>query len=129
MRDWLRAGVTVYELWNMVLDPRGMNIDAQRPWPQNCPITIDAQTRALRYTPMFGAVGSFSKYVPPGSRMVETEGSFTDALAFLDPDGRIVVVLYNPKIEDVRISVRVRGDAYGVRMPARSFASLVVEAR
>jgi glucosylceramidase len=129
MRDWLRAGVTVYELWNMVLDPLGMSIDARKPWPQNCPITVDRQTRAVRYTPMFGAVGSFSKYVPPGSRMVETEGGFGDALAFLDPAGRIVVVLYNPKTEDVLVKVRVRGVVYGVDMPARSFASLVVEAR
>ena len=53
----------------------------------------------------------------------------TDAVAFLDPVGRIVVVLYNQKIEDVRISVRARGAVYGVDMPARSFASLVVDAR
>ncbi len=129
MRDWLRAGVTVYELWNMVLDPLGKNIDSQRPWSQNCPITIDAKSGAVRYTPMFHAVGSFSRYVPPGSRMVETEGGFTDALAFLDPAGRIVVVLYNQKIEAVRITVRVRGIVYGVDMPPRSFASLVVDAR
>jgi glucosylceramidase len=129
MRDWLRAGVTVYELWNIVLDPLGKSIDSQKPWPQNCPITIDAKTRAVRYTPMFSAVGSFSKFVPPGSRMVETEGSYSDALAFLDPTGRTVVVLYNPKIDTVRISVRVRGAVYGVDMPARSFASLVVDAR
>jgi glucosylceramidase len=129
MRDWLRAGATVYELWNMVLDPLGMNIDSQKPWPQNCPITVDAKTRTVRYTPMFGAVGSFSKFVPPGSRMVETEGSYTDALAFLDPTGRIVVVLYNPKIDAARISVRLRGAVYGVDMLARSFATLVVDAR
>ena len=66
MRDWLKAGVTVYELWNMVLDPLGKSIDARMPWPQNCPITVDPTTGAVRYTPMFGAVGSFSRYVPPG---------------------------------------------------------------
>jgi glucosylceramidase len=129
IRDWLRAGVSVYELWNMVLDSFGMNIDSRKPWPQNCPITVDAKTRKVRHTPMFGAVGSFSRYVPPGSSMVETEGSFTDALAFLDPAGRIVVVLHNRKIEAVRISIRVRGVVYGVDMPARSFATLVVDAR
>ena len=129
MRDWLRAGVTVYELWNMVLDPFGMSIDSEKPWPQNGPVTIDAKTRAVRYTPMFSAVGSFSKFVTPGSRMVETEGSYTDALAFLDPTGRIVVVLYNPKIDAARISVRVRGAVYGVDMPPRSFGTLLVEAR
>ncbi|MBN2370108.1 MAG: glucosylceramidase [Vicinamibacteria bacterium] len=129
IRDWLKAGVTVYELWNMVLDPFGKSIDADMPWPQNCPITVDAKTRAVRYTPMFRAVGSFSKFVPPGSKMVETEGSFENALAFLDSDGRIIIVLYNPKTAAERISVRARGATYGVEMPAQSFATIVLNAR
>jgi hypothetical protein len=61
--------------------------------------------------------------------MMETEGGVTDALAFLDPPGRIVAVLCNQRIDDVRISVRVRGAVYGVGMPAQSFASLVADAR
>jgi glucosylceramidase len=126
IRNWLKAGVTVYELWNLVLDPLGKNIDAEMPWPQNCPITVDEDMRAVRYTPMFYAVGSYSKFVPPGSRMVETEGSFTNALAFLDPVGRIVVVIYNQKTAAVRVNVRASGSLYGVYMPAQSFATLVL---
>jgi glucosylceramidase len=128
MRDWLKAGVTVYELWNMVLDPLGKSIDANMPWPQNCPITVDPRTGAVRYTPMFGAVGSFSKYVPPGSRRVVTEGGFGDVLAFLDPAGRIIVVLYNQKVAPLSVSVRARGATCVVDMPAQSFATLVLSA-
>jgi hypothetical protein len=77
---------TVYELWNMVLDPWGNSIDSKRPWPQNSPITVNPETREVRYTPMFGAIGSFAKFVRPGSRRVETEGTFTNALAFTGAD-------------------------------------------
>jgi glucosylceramidase len=128
MRDWLKAGVSVYTLWNMVLEPAGRNIDSQKPWPQNCPITVDPQTRQVRYTPMFGAVGSFAKFVPPGSKLVATEGNYADALAFTHPEGRIVTVLYNHKSIPAVLTVRIHGTVYGVAMPPLSFGTLVVEA-
>jgi glucosylceramidase len=128
IRDWLKAGAAVYELWNLALDPLGKNIDSERPWPQNCPVTVDPASRAVRYTPMFGAFGSFAKFVPPGSKMLVTEGCFDDALAFLDPSGRIVTELYNRKAVPVVVNIRVRGAVYGAAMPPQSFAALVVDA-
>ena len=125
IRDWLRAGVTVYELWNMVLDIWGKSIDARRPWPQNSAITVHPQTRAVRYTPMFGAIGSFARFVKPGSRMVETEGPFTDALAFADPNGAIVVVLHNATAVRTDVRVQIHGAVHLLELPPMSFATLV----
>jgi glucosylceramidase len=128
IREWLRAGATVYELWNLVLRPDGKSIDAKKPWPQNAMITVDPATRTVRYTPLFGAVGAFSKFVPPGSRMIETEGpaAEADAVAFVDPAGRVVVVLNNRKTDAVSARVQVRRAVYRVDLPPRSFATLVV---
>jgi glucosylceramidase len=128
IRDWLKAGVTVYELWNMVLKPDGMSIDSKKPWPQNSLITIDPVTHVVRYTPLFGAIGSFSRFVPPGSRMIETEGvsAEADVVAFIDPAGRYVIVLYNRKEAPVFVRVQVRCSVYAVNMPPQSFATLVV---
>jgi glucosylceramidase len=125
IRDWLKAGVTVYELWNMVLDPWGKSIDSKRPWPQNSAITVNPETRGVRYTPMFGAIGSFAKFVRPGSRRVETEGSFTNALAFTGADGRVVVVLHNTNAVRVDIRVRIRDAVHLVEMPPLSFTTVV----
>ena len=125
IRDWLKAGVTVYEFWNMVLDPWGKNIGSRLAWPQNSPITVHPETREVRYTPMFGAIGSFARFVRPGSRMVETEGTFTNALAFTDADGRVVVVLHNPNTARVNIRVGVRGAVYLVEMPPQSFTTVI----
>jgi glucosylceramidase len=126
-RDWLKAGVSVYDLWNLVLDPLGKNIDSKRPWPQNAAVTVDPGTKAVRYTPMFGAFGSFAKFLPPGSRLVETEGAMADAVAFTDPEGRIVLSLYNERDIPLTGQVRVRDVVYGVEMPPMSFATLVIE--
>jgi glucosylceramidase len=126
-RDWLKAGASVYDLWNLVLDPFGKNIDSKRPWPQNAAVTVDPETKAVRYTPMFGAFGSFAKFVPPGSRLVETEGAVADAVAFTDPAGRIVLSLYNERDVPYAIRVRARGSVHGLEMPPRSFATLVID--
>jgi len=125
IRDWLKAGVTVYELWNMVLDPWGKSIDSKHPWPQNSAITVNPETREVRYTPMFGAIGSFAKFVRPGSRMVETEGTFANALAFTEADGRVIVVLHNPNTVRTDIRVRIRSAIHLVEMPPLSFATVV----
>jgi glucosylceramidase len=125
IRDWLKAGVTVYELWNMVLDSSGKSIDSRRPWPQNSAITVNPETHEVRYTPMYGAVGSFAKFVKPGSRMVETEGTYTNALAFTGPDGRVVVALHNPNVVPGPVRVRIRGAVYQVELPPRSFATMI----
>jgi glucosylceramidase len=128
IRDWLKAGVTVYELWNIVLKPDGKSIDSKKPWPQNSLITVDPATRVVHYTPLFGAIGSFSKFVPPGSRMIETEGvsAEVDVVAFIDPAGRVVIVLYNRKEAPVSARVQVRRSVHIVNMPPQSFATLVV---
>ena len=73
---------------------------------------------------MFGAIGSFAKFVRPGSRMVETEGTFANALAFTDPDGRVVVVLHNHNATQEDIRVQIRGGVYLVEMPPQSFTTV-----
>ena len=112
----------------MVLKPDGKSIDAKRPWPQNSLITVDPATRVVRYTPLFGAIGSFSRFVSPGSRMIETEGvsAEADVVAFIDPVGRVVIVLYNRKEDPVSAKVQVCGSVHVVNMPPQSFATLVV---
>lgn len=128
IRDWLKAGVSVYELWNMVLEPDGKSIDSKNPWPQNSLITIDPATRAVRYTPLYGAIGSFSKFVPPSSHMIETEGisAEADVVAFIDLNGNVIVVLYNKKETSVTVTIQVRHTVHTVNLPPQSFATLVV---
>jgi glucosylceramidase len=127
IRDWLSAGVSAYDLWNLVLEPRGLSIDSARPWPQNCLITVDPATRTVRYTPLYGAIGSFSRFVPPGSRMAEIEGRApkADAVAFTDPAGRAVLALYNKKPTPASVNVQVRRKVFALELPPRSFGTLV----
>ena len=93
IRDWIKAGVNSYNAWNMVLDPLGKNLDSQRPWPQNALLLVNPETKELTLTPVYYVFRHLSEYVAPGATRIGTTGG--DALAFKNPDGSIVTILYN----------------------------------
>ena len=93
IRDWIRAGVTAYSAWNMVLDTVGVGIDTTRVWPQNALLTVDTAAKTLNVTPTYYVFRHLSQFVAPGAKVVAARGG--DALAFKNPDGSIVAVMYN----------------------------------
>src|SRR5262249_54062027 len=80
IRDWIRAGVTAYSAWNMVLDTVGVGIDSTRVWPQNALLTVDTATRTLNVTPAYHVFRHVSQFVATGAKVIAVHGG--DALAF-----------------------------------------------
>ncbi len=127
MKSYLSAGAESYMLWNIVLDQDGKNIDKIRRWPQNSGIVINTNTKAITYTPMFRAFEHFSRYIPAGSRYAVTKGPYAAALAFVTPDGSIVVELMNAASKKRTVTGSIDGKLYSVEMPPESFATLIVK--
>jgi glucosylceramidase len=120
--DWIRAGVTAYSAWNMVLDTVGVGIDSTRVWPQDALLTVDVATRTLNVTPAYYVFRHLSQFVATGAKVVATSGG--DALGFRNPDGTIVAVLYNagaPKM----MSVAAAGKTVAFAMPGDGWATVV----
>lgn len=121
--SWIRSGVNAYLAWNMVLDSVGMNMDVQRPWPQNALLAIDRDTRALTVTPAYHVFRHLSQFVEPGAHRLDTSGE-GDALAFENPDGAIVAVIFNPADAPRSVSLGVREATLRVDVPAHGWASV-----
>ncbi|WP_437716715.1 glycoside hydrolase family 30 beta sandwich domain-containing protein [Sorangium sp. So ce448] len=122
IRDWIKAGVNSYNAWNMVLDPVGKNIDSQRPWPQNALLNVKADTKELVLTPAYYVFRHVSQYVDPGAMRVNTTGG--DALAFKNPDGSIVTVIYNSGSSAKTTTLGVAGKKLQFRVPAGGWATV-----
>lgn len=122
IRDWIQAGVTSYSAWNMVLDTSGKNLDSQRPWPQNALLTVDTGTKTLNVTPAYHVFRHVSEYVDPGATRVGTTGG--DALAFKNPDGTIVTVLYNSGNAAKATTLGVAGKKLQFSIPAHGWATV-----
>jgi glucosylceramidase len=110
----------------MVLDTAGASIDTTRVWPQNALLTVDPATRTLNITPAYYVFRHISQFVVPGAKVTATSGG--DNLAFKNPDGSIVVVLFNSGPAKA-MTVAAGGKKLQFAMPAQGWATLITRPR
>ena len=122
IRDWIKGGVTAYSAWNMVLDTVGKGIDTTRDWAQNALLTINTSSKTLNLTPTYHVFRHFSQFVEPGAKVVATSGG--DAIAFKNPNGSIVTVMYNSGGAKTTI-VSASGKKFQFSMPGSGWATVV----
>ena len=120
--EWVRAGVSSYLAWNMVLDTVGLNLDAERPWPQNALLVVDRAAGPLSATPTYYLFRHLSHFVAPGAQRMTTVGD-VDALAFRNPDGGFVTVVYNPGSEPRALTLAMPTTQVRFTVPARGWAT------
>lgn len=121
IRDWVKSGANGYSAWNMVLDTLGRNLNATKPWHQNALLTVDRNARTLIRTPAYYVFRHLSQYVDPMSTVVSASGG--DALAFKNPDGAYVVVVYNEGGAR-NMTVSIAGTLLQFAAPANGWATV-----
>lgn len=126
IRDWIVSGVNSYSAWNMVLDTVGKSLDG---WPQNALLVVDRSAKTLTRTAVYYVFRHFSQSIAVGATRIGTSGS-TDAFAFKNPDGGIIVQVYNNAASSKKMTVGV-GSAlsqtlYQFDVPAHGWATLRV---
>jgi glucosylceramidase len=122
IRDWIRAGVTAYSAWNMVLDTVGVGIDSTRFWPQDALLVVDTSARKLIVTPAYYVFRHVSRFVAPGAKVLATSGG--DALAFKNPDGSLVAVMHNAGAA-ATVTVALAGKKLEFAIPGDGWATVV----
>lgn len=117
INHYLLNGVSSYAYWNIVLDQTGLSPWG---WRQNSLITVDRETKAVRYNPEYYIMKHVSHFVLPGANLLETNGG-ADHLAFINPDGSIVLVVVNSGQVDREVSVKYRDKVLRLQLKAHSF--------
>jgi glucosylceramidase len=113
--------------WNILLDETG------GPNHVNnfcfAPVHADTRTGKLFYTNEYYYIGHFSKFIQPGARRIISSSSRSALLttAFLNPDGKIAVVVMNPGDKKISYYLWIDKKAVSVISLPRSIATLVVE--
>ncbi len=92
--------------------------------PQNALLTVDRTAKKLTATPAYYVFRHFSQYVMPGAMRVATTG-LSDAIAFKNPDGSLVTVLYNTATSTKTITVSMGGTKLQFAVPGTGFATVV----
>jgi glucosylceramidase len=121
IRNAIKQGkVTSYNTWNMVLDKSGLGIDTTRDWKQNALLVADGGK--VNPTPTYYVFRHLSQYVVPGAKVVGTSGG--DAVAFKNPDGSYVAVLYNSGGANPNYVVSMGGKNLQFDMPGQGWATV-----
>ena len=120
IRDAIKNGLTAYNAWNMVLDPGGLGIDDTRKWPQNA--LIVANSGSLTMTPAYYVFRHVSQFVDVGAKVIATSGG--DAVAFKNPDGSLVAIMYNSGSANSSYVVSIGGKKLQFAMPGNGWATV-----
>lgn len=80
-----------------------------------------------KYRSSYYMIGQFSSFVQPGAWCVESPAVDVDVdhVAFVNPDGSHVLVLYNRYSSDQEIQVMHRGVMFSLNLPGESAASCI----
>jgi glucosylceramidase len=121
IKRWLEAGVHSYNCWNMILDTKGLNLNTALAWPQNALLAVNRDAKTLQVTAYYYVVRHLAQYVDPGADRVTTSGG--NALAFLNPNGSVVVAISNNGAA-ATFTVAVNGKNYKFSHPGKGWATL-----
>jgi len=76
-------------------------------------------------TPAYYVFRHISQYAQPGATVVGTTGG--DAVAFKNPDGSLVAVMFNSGAANASYVVAIGGKKYSFAMPANGWATVKVK--
>ena len=89
---------------------------------QNALLAVDRNSNTLVVTPTYYVFRHLAQYVEPGAVRVDVQGG--DALAFRNPDGSVVTVLFNSGQQASNTTLAVAGTTLQFSIPARGWATV-----
>jgi glucosylceramidase len=119
------SGAVGWTDWNVLLDEQG--------GPNHvgnfcfAPVHADTKTGELTYTNSYYYIGHFSKFVHPGARRIACSPSRSALLAsaFINPDGKVSVVVMNRGDQPISYFLWLDGNAAEVSSLPHSIQTLV----
>lgn len=124
MKHYLRSGASAYLYWNISVADAGTSTWG---WAQNALVTVDSAAKTFRYNHDYYLLKHMTHFVDLGARNLLTTGTCDDALAFVNPDGSVVLLIRNELAHPQRVEVHVRGQAAMVELPGNSIGTVVME--
>jgi glucosylceramidase len=119
------SGTVGWTDWNVLLDETGGPNHVQN----FCfaPVHADTRTGELIYTNSYYYIGHFSKFVRPGAKRIASSPSRSPLLstAFINPDGKVSVVVMNKTEQKIAYYLWLDGNAAEVESLPHSIQTLV----
>ena len=115
---YLKSGANSYMYWNMILDQSGLSSWG---WPQNSLISINRNTREVKYNMEFYVMKHFAHYIKSGAFRLATSGYDEYALAFVNPANDLILVVMNSSQFSKKYTVKIGDKMFVADLPGQSF--------
>jgi glucosylceramidase len=123
LNNWTCA----WTFWNLMLDQDGGPRHSGGSLGQNI-VTADITTGKVTYNPPHYAFGQFSRFIKPGAKRIVSTSNSDDLIstAFLNPDGKIAVVILNLKNTELISQLWIEGKVIKFTSPANGIITVVL---
>ena len=122
MKQYLKNGASAYLYWNIALEKGGFS---RWGWQQNSLVTVDAQQKTYRFNHEYYLMKHLSHFVSKGAKRIETRSEFDNLLAFVNPDGTVVIVAQNKTEALQTLYFQLEKRSAEIGLPANSFSTIV----
>ena len=116
------SGAAGFFEWNMVLEKGGKS---NWGWVQSAMISIDTALKKVTYNPEYYVSKHFSYFVNPNARYIKMKGTYNDKVAFINPNGDIVLVVRNSQASSSVAGIKVDNQMFLPTIPAHSYNTFV----
>lgn len=124
MKHYFNNGVTAYMYWNTSLKKGSIS---KWGWKQNSLISVDTTNNTFQYNFDYYALKHLSHFVKPGARMLKLGGAYQNALAFINPDKSIAIIIQNDATEDKKVKIKINNKEIEPTLKADSFNSFLLK--
>ena len=119
-----------YTFWNLLLDQnRGpRHAGGKAPGELSSIITANINTGEVTLNPPYYTFGQFSRFIKPGAKRIACTSNSDNfiATAFVNPDGKIAVVILNLKDTDQMLQLWVEGKVMKLKSPAEAVITIIL---
>ena len=123
MKDYFRNGARGYMYWNISTATGGTSTWG---WPQNALVCVDTAAKTFHYNHDYYLLKHLTHFVDVGATRVEITGTCDDALAFLNPNGTLILLVRNELPHPQMVQVGVKDRAFIIELPPDSVGTIAV---
>lgn len=124
MKHYIKNGTSAYLYWNISLAEGGYS---RWGWQQNSLISVNTIKGTFRYNHEYYLMKHVSHFVQTGAKLLQTQGTFNDLLAFKNPDNVLVIVAFNNFDESRELSLKIGDETITSSLKANSFNTILVK--
>lgn len=125
MKHYFHSGACGYMYWNISTAQGGMSTWG---WRQNSLVSVDTASKTFHYNHDYYLLKHLTHFVDPGARSLVATGTCDDALAFLNPDGDLTLLIRNELPHPQLVQVQVGDRTVAIELPPDSVGTLAMKA-